>query len=164
MSERILASPWFLFSTAIVTGFVTAFTSWLAADSTDGVRLLAVLIGVGVGLGAMLLVAWALTGEETTRIEPVEMPPPATPPPPVARHDELDALLERGRALLEELAPETPDERVEPWIADVRETLERAKPGVVGYFGALGARTYTDDRARLDAYVTRLVTITRDFF
>jgi len=163
MSERIVASPWFLFSTAIVTGLVTALTSWLAVDSTDGVRLLAVLIGVGVGIGVMLLVAWALSGEEAPTAAPVDHPPPVAPPPPVARHEELDALLERGRALLDELAPGTPDARVEPWISEVRAALERDKPGVVGYFGALGGRAYSDNRARLDAHVARLATIVRDF-
>lgn len=155
MSERILASPWFLATTVIVCGLVTAFTSWLADESSDGVRLLAALIGLGIGLGVMLLIAWAMTDDKPApTIAPVETPPP---PPPIARHDELHALLERGRTL-------EPGADVESWISDVRAALERDKPGVVGYFDQLGTRAYADDRERLDAHVARLETIARDFF
>jgi hypothetical protein len=163
MSERILASPWFLVTTAIVTGLVTAFTSWLATDSTDGVRLLAVLVGVAVGLGVMLLVAWALSGEGEV---PTVTMPAAEPvvTAPIARPSDVDAHLESGRALLQELEPGTPDARVDSWIAGVRETLERESPGLLGYYDALGARQYADDRNRLDTHVSRLATIARDFF
>jgi hypothetical protein len=166
MSERILASPWFLVTTAIVTGLVTAFTSWLATDSTDGVRLLAVLIGVAVGLGVMLLVAWALSGEEE-EAPTVTMPaaePVVTVSPAPARTSDVDAHLESGRALLQELEPGRPDARVDSWIAGVRETLERERPGLLGYYDALGTREYADDRERLDTHVSRLATIARDFF
>jgi hypothetical protein len=165
MSERILASPWFLVTTAIVTGLVTAFTSWLATDSTDGVRLIAVLIGVTVGLGVMLLVAWALSGEnEAPTVTMPAAEPVVTATPPVARPSEVGAHLESGRALLQELEPGTPDARVDTWIAGVRETLERERPGLLGYYDALRARHYPDDRDRLDTHVSRLSTIARDFF
>ncbi len=164
MSERVLASPWFLGTTAVVTGAVTALFSGLAADGSNGVRVLALLLGVTVGLGSMLLVAWALSGKEEQTVPPVEMPTVVTPRPTVARPDELDAHLGSGRALLQELEPGKPDDRVGEWIAAVRETLDREKPGVVGYYNALGTRQHPDDRARLDAHVTRLETIARDFF
>jgi hypothetical protein len=163
MSERIVASPWFLVSTAVVTGLTTALTSWLAVDSSDGVRLLAVLIGVAAGIGVMLLVAWALSSDEEPAVAMPAVEPVVTAPP-VAAHSGLVAHLERGRALLQELEPDKPDYRVASWIAEARETLEREKPGLVGYYDALAARRYADDRERLDTHVSRLATIARDFF
>jgi hypothetical protein len=166
MSERTLAAPWFLVTTAIVTGLVTALISWLAVDSPDGVRLLAVLIGVAVGLGVMLLVAWAVSeeGEGPTVTMPAAEPVVTVPPRPVAGPSDVDAHLESGRALLQELEPGTPDARVDSWIAGVRKTLEQQRPGLLGYYDALGARQYADDRNRLDTHVSRLATIARDFF
>jgi hypothetical protein len=80
----------------------------------------------------------------------------------VAR-DALTRRLEEGRALREDVGPGTVDARVEAWIEAVRRTIEQHRPGVVGYFDALGARTYTDDGDRLDAHIGRLATIVRDF-
>jgi hypothetical protein len=34
---------------------------------------------------------------------------------------------------------------------------------VLGYFDALAARRYADDRERLDAHLGRLATVVRDF-
>jgi hypothetical protein len=86
----------------------------------------------------------------------------AAPSSDVAR-DALTRRLEEGRALREELDQGTVDARVEAWIEAVRRTIEQHKPGVVGYFDALSARTYTDDGDRLDAHIGRLATIVRDF-
>jgi hypothetical protein len=170
---RIVASTWFLVSTAVCCGVAVAFTSWIAEDSADGVRLLAALLGLGAGLAVMLLVAWALAGEHSppaaaAASAPVLEPTPVTAaaPEPAARADARDALTRRvdeGRTLREELAPGASDARVAYWIESARETVERQKPGVAGYFDALATRPYADDAERLDAYVRRLETIVRDF-
>src|SRR5689334_9536888 len=111
MSERILASPWFLGTTAVVAGGTTAVTSWLADESSDGVRLLAVLIGVGIALVVMLLVAWAMTPDAAPAVETAE-----TIEPPTVTTLDLDAPLANGRALLQDLEAGTTDARVGAWI------------------------------------------------
>jgi hypothetical protein len=132
----------------------------------------------------MLLVAQALEAEPSTAaaapragVEPVRpawpagAPNPAlartvataaAPPSQVAR-DALTRRLEEGRGLREELESGTSDARVGAWIEGVRHTIEQHKPGVVGYFNALGARGYADDGDRLEAHIGRLATIVRDF-
>jgi len=179
------ASPWLVVATALFSGVVVGFTSWLAVDYSNGVRALAAVAGLGLSIAIMLFVAWALDGEKSS--EAVAAPsagavasptarstaPPdaafaptmstaAAPSSDVAR-DALTRRLEEGRALREELDQGTVDARVEAWIEAVRRTIEQHKPGVFGYFDALSARTYTDDGDRLDAHIGRLATIVRDF-
>jgi hypothetical protein len=179
--ERPIASPWFLAATALCSGVVVAFTSWLVVDSSDGVRALAAVAGLGVALALMLFVAWALDSDEPSEAaaapragaapawptapdrafaRPVETTA-AAPPSQVAR-DTLTQRLAEGRALREALDPGTADARVGAWIDGARHTIEQHKPGVVGYFNALSSRTYADDGDRLDAHIGRLATIVRD--
>ena len=44
-----------------------------------------------------------------------------------------------------------------------RLSVERHAAGAVGYFNALGSRSYGGDADRLDAHIGRLATIVRDF-
>jgi hypothetical protein len=179
------ASTWFLLATALCSGVVVAFTSWLAVDYSDGVRVLAAVAGLGFALALMLFVARALDGERRSAAAPAPgagvaasptawptgtpdaafvatMSTSAAPSSDLAR-DALTRRLEEGRALREELDPGAVDARVDAWIEGVRRTIEQHKPGVVGYFDALSARRYTDDGDRLDAHIGRLATIVRDF-
>ena len=167
---------------ALCSGVVVAFTSWLAVDSSDGVRALAAVAGLGVALALMLFVAWALASDEPSEAaaapragaapawptapdrafaRPVKATA-AAPPSQVAR-ETLTQRLAEGRALREALDPGTADARVSAWVDGARHTIEQHKPGVVGYFNALSSRTYADDGDRLDAHIGRLATIVRDF-
>jgi hypothetical protein len=112
----------------------------------------------------MLLIASAVAAEETTSTpEPAPaIAPVPTAPPPDESHVVLRERLEAGRALGGQLDPSASDPRVDAWIAQVRQMLERDKPGLVGYFDALSRRAYADDHARLDAHTRRLATIVRD--
>jgi hypothetical protein len=185
--NRTLGSTWFLVSTALCCGLTVAFTSWLAVESPDGVRALAALSGLGFGLAIMLLVAWVLDGEDPPRADaastavpravepapparpaavPAQMPTTATarlPSLQAAAQTSFSVRLEEGRALREELEPGAFDARVGTWIDSVRQTIEQHRPGVAGYFNALGTRGYADDVERLDAHLGRLATIVRDF-
>ncbi|MFL5927418.1 MAG: hypothetical protein ACJ77E_10840 [Gaiellaceae bacterium] len=87
----------------------------------------------------------------------------AAPSSSEAARDALTRRLDEGRALREEFDPGASDARVGAWIHGVRHTIEQHKPGVVGYFNALGARGYANDGDRLDAHIGRLTTIVRDF-
>lgn len=184
---RTAASPWFLLATALCSGLVVAFASWLAEDSSDGVRATAALVGLGIALAFMLSIAWALDTDEpseaatvrstgvkpaptawpTAVSDPADGPEASTvvaaPSPSEAAGSAFTGRLEEGRALREELEPGTSDARVGVWIEGVRHTIEQYKPGLLGFFNALGARTYADDCDRLDAHVRRLATIIRDF-
>jgi hypothetical protein len=168
--ERVLSSTWFLASTAACCGLSAAFTTWLAQDSSSGVRLLAALIGLAAGLAVMLLFAWA-AADETDASAPVASTPVSTPPEPVRTveqpqpgdaHGVLALRLEEGRALSEELEPGAADPRVGSWIEGVRQSIEQRRPGLAGYFNQLAQRAYADDRVRLDAHLRRLETIVRD--
>jgi hypothetical protein len=165
--ERILSSSWFLASTAACCGLAAAFTTWLAGDSSPGVRFLAALIGLGSGLALMLLFAWAAAdeGAEPAAVAPADAAP-GQPVEPVTRpgdvHDVLRLQLEEGRALHEELEPAAADPRVDSWIEDVRQTVQQTRPGLVGYLDQLTHRAYADDRLRLDAHLRRLGTIVHD--
>jgi hypothetical protein len=170
--ERVLGSGWFLASTAISCAIAVGFTSWIANDSTAGVRAGAALIGLAAGLGVMLLVAWVLASDDpepepatvVMPVAPVEHVEPVEPEPTeVIPRDDLTAKLEEGLALRGSIEPDTPDERVGDWIADVRRRLESERPGVLGYYDALAARTFADDRERLEAHLDRLATIVGDF-
>jgi hypothetical protein len=162
--ERILTSFRFLVSTAVCCAVVVAGTTWLLADASGGARLLAAVIALGAALSVMVLIAWVVAAE---REAPAPAPAPAVvvAPAPAPANDVqvvLGKRLAAGRSLGEELDPSAFDPRVDAWIADVRQTLERDKPGLVGYFDALSQRAYADDRARLEAYARRLATIVRD--
>jgi hypothetical protein len=163
--NHILASRWFLVSTTICCAVGVAFTSWLARDSSGGVRVVAALIGLVAALAVMLLVAWALAIDErpSTEPEPAADPPTSVTDPPLVARDVLASQLEEGHALRHDLEPDTSDDRVSAWIEEVRGTIERHKPSVLGYFDALAARRYADDRERLDAHLGRLATVVRDF-
>jgi hypothetical protein len=185
--NRTLGSTWFLVSTALCCGLTVAFTSWLAVESSDGVRALAALSGLGFGVAIMLLVAWVLDGRDPARADaastavsgaaepappawptaaPAQMPTTATAGPPslqAAVQTPLDLRLEEGRSLRDQLEPGAFDARVGAWIDSVRQTIEQDRPGVVGYFDALSTRGYADDVERLDAHLGRLATIIRDF-
>jgi hypothetical protein len=180
--NRTLSSTWFLVATALCCGLTVAFASWLADESSNGVRALAALSGLGFGLAIMLLIAWVLDEEDTPAVSrPAEPAPPgwvtaARAPTPATRPSSpqptelresapavLTVRLEEGRALREQLQPGASDARVAAWIESVRHSLERERPGVVGYFNALGTRVYADDVERLDAHLGRLATIVRDF-
>jgi hypothetical protein len=183
---RTAASPWFLLATALCSGLIVAFASWLAEDLSDGVRATAALVGLGIALAFMLSVAWALEADEpseaaTARSAEVKPAPSAWPTaasnPPFASESStvvaaassqavsaaFTGRLEEGRALREELESGTSDSRVGVWIEGVRHTIGQHKPGLVGFFNALDARTYADDGDRLDAHIRRLATIIRDF-
>jgi hypothetical protein len=166
---------------------IVAFASWLAEDSSDGVRATAALVGLGIALAFMMSVAWALEGDEpsetvTVRSTSVAPTPPAwpsakpnsafgseastvvaAPSSSQAARDAFARRLDEGRTLREDLEPGTSDARVGVWIGGARRTIEQHKPGLVGFFDALGARTYVDDCDRLDAHIRRLATIIRDF-
>jgi hypothetical protein len=183
---RTAASPWFLLATALCSGVIVAFASWLAQDFSDGIRATAALVGLGIALAFMLSVAWALEADEPAEAMPARSAG-ATPAPSVwptaasnpafgpeastvvaapssqAAGAAFTGRLEEGRALREELELGTSDARVGLWIEAVRHTIERHKPGLVGFFDALGARAYADDCDRLDAHIRRLATIIRDF-
>jgi hypothetical protein len=185
--NRTLGSTWFLVSTALCCGLTVAFTSWLAVESSDGVRALAALSGLGFGVAIMLLIAWVLDGRDPARADaastavsgaaepappawptaaPAQMPTTATAGPPslqAAVQTPLDLRLEEGRSLRDQLEPGAFDARVGAWIDSVRQTIEQDRPGVVGYFDALSTRGYADDVERLDAHLGRLATIIRDF-
>ena len=185
--NRTLGSTWFLVSTALCCGLTVAFASWLAVESPDGVRALAALSGLGFGVAIMLLVAWLLDGEDPPRADaastavsgaagpappawptavPAQMPTTATARPPslqAAAQTALNLRHAEGRALHEQLEPGAFDARVGAWIDSVRQTIEQHRPGVVGYFNALGTRGYADDVERLDAHLGRLATIVGDF-
>lgn len=174
--SSILASRWFLVTTAICCAIAVAFTSWLAGDSSGGVRALTALIGLVAALAVMLLVAWALASDEqrpamesgpdeATLAEPVPWPAAAEPLAPIvpSAREVLTSRLEEGQALGQELEAGKPDNRVGAWIAAVREALDLNKPSALGYFDALAARRYGDDRERLEAHVGRLATVVRDF-
>jgi hypothetical protein len=184
---RTAASPRFLLATALCSGLIVAFASWLAEDYSDGVRATAALVGLGIALAFMLSVAWALEEDEaseaaTVRSTAVARSPSAwpiaapssafgseasavvaAPSSSQAARDAFTGRLEEGRALREDLEPGSSDARVGVWIEGARHTMEQHKPGLVGFFNALGARTYLDDCARLDAHIRRLATIIRDF-
>jgi hypothetical protein len=185
--NRPLSSTWFLVATALCCGLTVAFASWLADESSDGVRALAALSGLGFGLAIMLLVAWMLDGaglprddaapaaeaapaERASPARPVAAPAPL-PPAATARPSSpqataptaLSLRLEAGRALREQLEPGMSDTRVGVWIEGVRYSLAEHRPGVAGYFNALSTRGYADDAERLDAHLGRLSTIVRDF-
>jgi len=185
--NRTMSSTWFLVATALCCGLTVAFASWLAVESSDGVRALAALSGLGFGVAIMLLVAWTLDGAdlpggdtapaaESRRGEraslarpvaaPAPMPPTATARPSSLRATAPTALslrLEEGQALREQLEPGASDARVGVWIERVRYSIAEHRPGVVGYFNALSTRGYADDVERLDAHLGRLATIGRDF-
>ena len=182
-----MSSTWFLVATALCCGLTVALASWLADESSDGVRALAALSGLGFGVAIMLLVAWTLDGAdlpggdtapaaESRRGEraslarpvaaPAPMPPTATARPSSLRATAPTALslrLEEGQALREQLEPGASDARVGVWIESVRYSIEEHRPGVVGYFNALSTRGYADDVERLDAHLGRLLRIVRDF-
>jgi hypothetical protein len=162
--ERILTSFRFLASTAFCCAVVVAGTTWLLADASGGARLLAASIALAATLSVMLLIASAVAADaETSTPAPVPaIAPVPTAPPPNEVHVLLRERLEAGRALGEQLDPSASDPRVDAWIAQVRQALERDKPGLVGYFDALSQRAYPDDRGRLDAHTRRLATIVRD--
>ncbi len=168
---RTLASGWFLGWTAVCCGLTVAFASWIANDASTVVFALCALVGLGVGLTLMLLIAWALSpSPEPTppALRPEAEPPhptaPAVPPSPTAAGlDLLTMHLEDGNALRDGLEPGASDDRVEAWIDRVRREIAQHKPGVTGYFAALAARSYRDDKERLDAHLARLTTIVRDF-
>jgi hypothetical protein len=174
--SRTLASTWFLFWTAICCAVTVGFTTWVSDGSSGGVRALAALMGLGFGLAIVLLVAWALAEDEPQEperspaaaappVRPVQSPPPAPLEPAPAADaaaSELGLRLDEGRVLRDELAPGAADARVDLWIAGVRSILEQHRPGLAGYFNALGAQPYADDRDRLDAHLRRLATIVRD--
>src|SRR5262249_41761242 len=136
---RTAASPLFLVATALCSGLVVAFTSWLAADSSNGVRVTAAVVGLGFAVALMLSVAWAREGDEPSEAAParsagVEPAPSAWPtaapnpafgpavstaaaaPSSQAARDALTRRLEEGRALREELESGTSDARVGVWI------------------------------------------------
>jgi hypothetical protein len=167
---RIIGSTPFLAWTAVCCAVIVAFASWLADDSSGGVRALAALIGLALGLVVMLLVAWALAGEEPQPFAaasaprppaPAPEPAPPTPPAPDVR-GVLAARLDEGRSLRDGLGPGAADARAAAWVDDVRRTLERLSPGVARYFAAIGSRPYADDAERLDAHLRRLDTVVRD--
>jgi hypothetical protein len=144
--------------------------TWLAEGSSGGVRVLAALIGLAVGLLIMLLVAWALSAEEAPpAVVPVAPSPvavpvaepvaPEAPAPLAAPAPDLQARLEEGHALARE-APT--GSQVDDWVERTRSHLAQHRPGVLGYFAALGSRSYPDDAARLAAHLARLETIVRD--
>jgi hypothetical protein len=165
--ERVLGSGWFLASTAISCAIAVGFTSWIANDSTAGVRAGAALIGLAAGLGVMLLVAWVLASNpepEPVSAAPVEqLEQVESEPTAVIARDDLTTKLEEGLALRQAIEPGASDERVGVWIADVRRSLEHDRPGVLGYYDALAARAFADDRDRLEAHLDRLATIVGDF-
>ena len=70
--------------------------------------------------------------------------------------------MEDGLALREAIEPAATDPRVDAWIDRVGQTIDRHKPGVAGYVNALAQRAYADDRARLDAHISRLATVVRE--
>lgn len=168
---RIMQSRWFLLWTAVCCGLVVAFATWAAAGSSGAVRVVAALVGLAAGLGVMLLVAWALAPEERSPAAEAQTavfsppPEPVSQPPAAATPDRgpLTEQLEEGRALRAELDTGASDARVDAWIADVRGALERQRPGVAGYFGALAGRAYADDAEKLDAHIARLATIVHEF-
>jgi hypothetical protein len=165
-----MQSWWFLLWTSVCCGLVVAFATWAAGGSSGAVRVVAALVGLAAGLGVMLLVAWALTPEEPSPVPeaPTAVSPPPEPvsePPEPATTDRgpLTEQLEEGRALRAELDTGASDARVDAWIAGVRGALERQRPGVAGYFGALAGRAYADDPEKLDAHIARLATIVHEF-
>jgi hypothetical protein len=167
--SRIVASGWFLASTAVCCAIAVGLMSWIASDSSAGIRALAAVIGLGAALAVMLLVAWVLAAEpqpergvavpetSTVAIAPIVVAPGSVEP------DELALRLEEGSALRESLEPGSSDDRVTVWIEEARATIAKRTPGAVGYFDALAARAYADDRERLDAHLGRVATIVRDF-
>jgi hypothetical protein len=168
--ERVLTSYRFLASTAVCCGLSVAVALWAVGDASGGARALAGLIGLTAALAVMLLIAAAAkeTEAEASPVPPVVVPtvevePPATPPPVPEGGDALARRLDEGRSLREELAPGSTDLRVDAWLEDVRAAIESWRPGVAGYFNALGGRAYADDAARLDAYTRRLETIVRGY-
>jgi hypothetical protein len=173
---RVMATWWFLVSTAVCCGLAAAFTSWLAADSSAGARVLAVLLGLATGLAVMLLVAWAVASDEPpVASEPVLEPvlPAAEPAPtvavaspapePPAAVEALTGRLDEGAALRALLAPGAADDRVGMWIEEAHRDIAAHRPGALGYFDALAGRPYADDFDRLDAHLARLGTVVRDF-
>ena len=158
-----MASGRFLVWTAVSCAVGVGLCTWLAAGSSNGVRAVAALIGLGIGLLVVFLVAWAMPGEAprapVTPIahEPVVLAPSSSPlpppPPPAPAAPDLQARLEEGRAL------EPHREVVDGWIAETKRSLAQHRPGALGYFEALGTKTFADDRARLDAHLARLENI-----
>jgi hypothetical protein len=168
--SRVLGSGWFLVSTAACCAIGVGFTSWIAYDSSAGVRAIAALIGLAAGLGVMLLVAWVLASEPQPERAPQPEAQLAAPveaaeseSTAVIPRADLTALLEGGLELRRTIEPGASDERVGAWIAEVRRSLEHGRPGVLGYYDALAARTFADDRDRLEAHLDRLATIVGDF-
>ncbi len=77
------ASPWLVVATALFSGVVVGFTSWLAVDYSNGVRALAAVAGLGLALAIMLFIAWALDGEKSS--EAVAAPSAGAAASPTAR-------------------------------------------------------------------------------
>jgi hypothetical protein len=137
--------------------------TWLASGASAGTRVLAAVIGLAVGLVIVLLYAWAVAGEDAAP-EPQAAPTPAveaTTPGATAVEAQVDlsVQLDEGRAL----AVRRPEPAaVEAWIAETSDLLTRHRPGVAGYFAALGRRSYPDESARLEAHLARLEVIVRE--
>jgi hypothetical protein len=150
----ILGSGWFLASTAVCCAIGVGFTSWIASDSSAVVRVVAALIGLAAALGVMLLVAWVLASDQ----EPAASVPDREPAM-VEPQDVLGPKLEQGLELRTTVEAGASDDRVGAWIEEVHLALERDRPGVLGYYDALAARAFADDRERLEAHLDRLATI-----
>jgi hypothetical protein len=161
--ERVLTSTWFLVATAICSAVMVGLVSWITVDLSDGARALAALVALVAAVGMMLVLAWGLSGNEPApaAAAPEYVAPPVRTATDPAR-EELSRRLDEGEALREQIDPGEIDARVDSWIAESRQAVAACKPGVLGYFDALAARSYDDDRARLDAHVARLATIVRD--
>jgi hypothetical protein len=164
-----LASGRFLIWTAVSCALGVGLATWLADDSSHAVRAMAALFGLGVGLLVVFLVAWALppaepqTGEPRAPVTPIAHEPVVFPPSasvaasaPPAPPPELADRLAEGRALA---ASGAETHAVDAWIDATSASLARHRPGVRGYFDALGNRAFADEEARLAAHLRRLETI-----
>jgi hypothetical protein len=175
--ERLFSSRWFVAWTALCCAVTVAFVTWASGADSGGGRLAAILVGVVLGIVLAVSVPVALRPEREPGL-PVGSPPPPVPPAPAptavaeapAPHDEPDGVhgelterLAAGRALRAELAPDADGEPVAAWIASTQALLAPAHPAIARYFGALDAKPWHDEAARLDAHLRRLETILRDF-
>lgn len=151
-----MGSKRFLLWTAVSCAVGVGLSTWLAEGSSNGVRAVAALIGLGIGLLVVFLAAWAMPASAPlpAAVTPIEPEPVAlAPAPPI--EPELSALLDDGRRLDPEPGA------VDAWIHAVKRSLAQHRPGAAGYFEALGRKTFDDERARLDAHLARLENILR---
>ncbi|HVW90183.1 MAG TPA: hypothetical protein VHC01_12020 [Gaiellaceae bacterium] len=150
---------WVAFCTAVTVAVATGVT----VDDSVPARVAAGFAGLAAGVALSFALASVLPAGRERAAAPAPVPAPAEAWPSAEAPTVVEKIDDRRGRLEQHLATADPEGDVEGWIARAHAVVAETVPGASGYFAALGARAFPDERTRLETYVGRLQTIARDF-